>query len=1575
MANYSDITTMFNIRHWFEFENGSDLGLDTITGTSLLSTAGPLSLLGFREDPDYPGFPTVGQSLYIDDTDDFSYRTALIKITNIIAVLATGTDSISFTAMFNHIHNEPAGSPPPVDPPGSPIPDPPGTPPTRSYFDSNNPRLKMNGLIDKPETRDLNPPTEPAPVLPGQNPCFPPYDHCFPVIDPNNGGCGSTASGLRVKPSANSDVSFLTDQYCEWNVTGNTFELTEDFNSSHPGEFHWDWGDPWHDEISDNIDSFPIIQESTSNAKTRLSFGYNGAPITLDFELIDLNKLHSHYAGTTIYCDEQIFEICSVSEATTLGFQNASMSIVNTGIDSDNISTASIAVGWRAWLEIDGEDRIIKEQYIYNGVADPEVIVSSSIKGVFKWELDDGYINSSDLYNTQGIDRWTGTDWEIKRFDMRNRKMVVHIDRGSNTSTNADPQVEWCPMGCVRDGPLEIPTPDMALFNIKTSNDDVNIIVESNTLGSYLAILNNDIYLADLIILNLENVFTLTASIDIEKEYPDSEYTYKWIYDSYIDNDPGDHLIEETKTFTIANAEYLLVTIKSSKESFEHIVVDVYDSNDSIVHSCREYHDMDDTVKVIGNTAKITVYGGVSNTNISIVDQDGNRGSIVKKPMLSVYLDGAIVLKTQLQSSITGLSDFILTDQRSIEPAGSPLPMDPFRGTIAEFIISDHLKPNEAFRLHNILNGLFSTETMEDLDSLYGSMFWYKFVNGKNVGTDAIDSFLAYDEIHNVNSALVYPLKYYANSEDYDFSISCPKAFYMINTTDTYRDYDYLPDYYLKIDKEGYTKTQEMIDVSDLMQTHYSTVLIHINPHDIYLPLYDGWEHEGEEVYGYIFHMGDNEPNSDAEYFGITVGRLNNTVSLTNLELLASTDPIPVISNVVPIGKPFVLYVGIDAISLTVAIDGNIVYSQPRPTEPDWEYILNSPISLGLERDMGWETSLAGTPPLYVSDYIQHKGPLDEKKLKKISSIYHAGDTSYSQMVGQIPTIENVHHMIKTNHRMNLSEAENRGMDLVTGKRIPVTFTGSRYAKIPGHPHIEGVVLDGQPNKRSCTISHIYSDGYFNTGVDKNSYVRDDDTLHQIISVGTFIYHDDLKKFNLLRWTGAKNPAGNWIEIVVSSRGIIAYQMSIDGYELTVQLHNSESNFGLNSFFLHFSLFTRQDEYLYMKTDIHFGDQVKTVTFNESILNFGFTMEEYLEDIVAGSTLEIGGGKNINTYMDSDYNLSGIISDIIFFSDSWTSIDNPVSLYRTIKDNPPGAIGLEKGHGGLGKGSGGSGLMSVNSHNGIEPGVDPMPLTGTAAALLISETNDYNSPVLTMRPIIDVKVSDGFAGAPYTDTYLVPIPSCSGVDLSIFKLAVTDPFKEEGSRLSISDHSSDSNYYWHRYSKENREYGRRGEWSNMRIYNEHILEEGPFCEREGLVYDFIKYNGKIAFSFLARYLETNKDVAYGDKELNHHNEYRGKRLYHYNHVGYFDQSLMGEIKWSYKYADDGSNGIFGLLRCNKNNGFIHLAANNQPHSFIMSTFQTRLDAAQNYDELCQHQRFRCNEGHDDGYGGDYGGEY
>ena len=205
------------------------------------------------------------------------------------------------------------------------------------------------------------------------------------------------------------------------------------------------------------------------------------------------------------------------------------------------------------------------------------------------------------------------------------------------------------------------------------------------------------------------------------------------------------------------------------------------------------------------------------------------------------------------------------------------------------------------------------------------------------------------------------------------------------------------------------------------------------------------------------------------------------------------------------------------------------------------------------------------------------------------------------------------------------------------------------------------------------------------------------------------------------------------------------------------------------------------------------------------------------------------------------------------------------------------------------------------------------------------------------------------------------------------EIRLKDCSEASESRLSISDSGSNSNYYWHAYSNANREYPGREQWLTMLNFNYKTLESYPFCNREGLVYDFTKYNGKIVFSFLARYAETDKDTAYGDKELNHHNEQRGKRLYHYNHMGYFDQSIISELKWSYKYFDDGSNGELGLLRANRNNGYIRLAANNQPHTFNMSNFQDRLNQALDYQELCQHQPYRCNEG--DSYGGEYGGEY
>jgi len=1524
MANYSDLITMFNIRHWFEFENGSNLGLDTITGESHLSTSGPLSLLGFKEDVDYPGFPAVGQSLYANDTDDISHRNTLVEVEHIQSILATGTESIAFTAMFNFIHNEPPGSPPPVEPPGSPLP-------FRSYFDPSNPRLKMNGLIDKPGTKDLNPPDEPLPVLAGQSPCMPPYGVCFPDQDPDY-GCADSALSLKISATIGTNTSFLAIQDTAWELRGGSFEFTENYPDDHPGEFYWTWNSSWNSNYTE-ISSLPIEEYGYANGETVFNFGYDATPIRLEFEIVDNGLSNSHYAGSTFLPYEQVFNVMSKSNATSMGFQEASFVIVDKDQNPDTIVEADIKLGWYAWTDNGGIT--VYEVIITDGVQQTPREVTSNIEIAFSWN-EDKYLEYSEGYNIQSLSYW-GTDQYL--LDTRNIKIVAYINRGVNTDSSPSHWIRYCPMACATVGPLETPTPDMSLFNIKSSSDDIDIIVESNTSDSYLAILNNDIYLKSLIPLDMSEIFTLTASIEAEYEYPDTEFT----------------LTENQIVSTIPNAEYLMVTMTSHKNT-NSAVIDISDINDNIIHSCRNHHEMIDTVKVTGDTVKVIGKYNDGQLHISVVDQDGNKGTVVTKIMLSVYLNGALISKTEIQSPVSDIVDFTLTDQRNIEPAGSPIPIDPFRGTMAEFIITDSLQPSDAFRLHSILNGLFSTETMENLNSLYGNMFWHKFVNGKDTGRKSHDSFMNYDEMHDVGIANANVLDYDINSKDYYFSLSCPKAFFQPKGDAVY------------IEKQGFVRSQEVIDISDLNHTHYSTHLVHLNP-----------RHEDitQDQNGAIIHLGDEY----GTYIEVRLGTFTENDIATDAKVIVSDekyDPLPVDEtyiDAIPTNKPFVLYLGIDAVSLVVAIDGKIIHNaKPVSVNADnWSPVLTEYTALGR-----WEPGNEGPdiapPPMYISDYIQHKGPLNEKKLKKISSIYHAGDPSYSRMNGQIPTIENMHHLIKTNHRLNLSDEASRGVDLVTGSRIPVTFTGSRYEKIPGYPHIEGIVLDGQPEKRACTISQIYKGGYFNTGVNKNSWIHDTDTEGQIISIGTFIHHDDLKKFNLLRWTGAINPEDNWIEIVVSARGVLAYQMSLNGIETTTGIISTHANFGLNSFFLQFSIYFSGGD-LRMKAGFHFGDKVITIAEYLNITSTGITEEHFLEDIAAGSTLEIGGGKNINTYMDSNFNMSGIISDIIFFSNAWTDINDPVSMFRTLKDNPPGAIGLEKGHGGLGKGSTGSGVITVTSHDGVESGVDAMPISGTAASLLISETNDYNSPVLTMRPIIDVKVSDGFAGAPYTDTYLVPIPSCSGVDLSIFKLAVTDPFKEDGSRLSISDHSSESNYYWHAYSNSNREYKRTDQWSDMNEYYSKALEEGPFCQREGLVYDFVKYNGKIAFSFLGRYIETDKDTAYGDKDINHHSEYRGKRLYHYNHVGYLDQSLIGELKWNYKYADDGSNGMFGLLRANRNNGFIHLAGNNQPHIFNMNNFQDRLNAATDYSELCQHQQFRCNEGYGGEYGGDYGGEY
>ena len=1073
-------------------------------------------------------------------------------------------------------------------------------------------------------------------------------------------------------------------------------------------------------------------------------------------------------------------------------------------------------------------------------------------------------------------------------------------------------------------------------------NDDVSIRITTDNGAASLSI-------SEYIPIDVDSINSITFSLKTENKYNNER--------DFNDNTGANDKREYEEIMTIPGAASLVATISSEYQRNLDSIIDIYDSSDNIIYSCTKYTKLIDTVSIPGDTARVVVRARNQTfvqaaTHVSITDQDGNKGTPTEVNTLQVFLDGTVISEVEVQFKPSDITSMSITN--NIPLSDSPIDMYHFPGKISELIFTDALPKNEIFRLHSILKGLFDTDTLKSVAEDNNAFIWHKFTNGIKEMDNNSPSFYGFDEIHKVrteNSFNIYP---YVRSKEYDYSLSCPYAFFNPRAFKRVND-----NYSLGIGTRGWTVPVGNSAIVDIERVQYSTFMVHLQPEDS----------DTSVVNGTIFYVGNSN-----YYVKIIVMDLGPDKSHATLRFMMSNVSHEVdlsFDKALPVNSPFVVYLGVDANLIHLMIDGK-TYVKDTPTNLGindyWYNIFRYDRALMIQsREFGSTGEYLPAPSMGVSDYIFYELPLEESEIRKIASIYHAGDPSYTIAETDSPTFKTAHYQGPTNHRLNLSNETDRGLDMVTGKRIPITFSGNRYESIPGFPGREGIVMDGDPNQRRCIISQIMNDGDFSTRVRDIGYMNNSNAINQPFNVGVYVYHDDVSRINMLRWSGAVDPDKNWLEVEITADGFMETTLSINGH-IDKAIKNTGVNFGLNSFFV--SIGAEVASYFEIDIQILFADvsgQSYTTRNQINLSTAGVTTEYILDEVVKNSTLEIGGGPNINKYMNSNYNMSGIISDIFIFAESnivqntrfnkalnYSSDESPISQhqdrsrYNTL----------------YGKGTSTAGMKTKSNPNGPSPGEDRMPLSGTMPALIVSETNKYSSPVITMRPIVDVKVTDGFADTSFSGTYLVPIPSCSSVDLTILKLQVDTEANDGGNKVSISDGTLNREAYW-----DNSEAGYPQMWPEMRYYNSGISRENPFCPREGIIYDFIKYNGKIVFSFLARYIETNKNTSYGDAN-NHHNEDRGKRLYHYNHVGYIEPTIFGNIKNSFKYFDDGSNGELGILRANRNNGFIHLAANNQPHSFMMNNFADRLARASDYDPLCQLQPFECSEA-ESNYGGEY----
>jgi len=1059
-------------------------------------------------------------------------------------------------------------------------------------------------------------------------------------------------------------------------------------------------------------------------------------------------------------------------------------------------------------------------------------------------------------------------------------------------------------------------------------------------IGDAIVPISNDI------LIDKDDINSLTFSLERIK-----------VYNNEHDFNDGTNSNNEDKyehTLSIPGATYLNVRIESVVQYDLKVIIDIYDKDNNLIHSCEGYSMMDDVIRVPGDLARIIVRGVDGDeisrtTHVTVTDQDGNEGPFLEKNIFKAYLDGVLITKEESDIGPLDITDIVITNGIDIPNSFANLLLSPFPGKISELIITDALSDANTFRLHSIMKGLFHEDTLDTLAVDNNAYIWHKFTNKIKITRNNAINFYSFEEIHKVNADMSYNVYDYIRSKEYKYSLSCPYAYHNPRSFGRTEDY-----YNISIDTYAWVRPPGNKDIVDIQNVQYSTFLVHMHP--------EGSNTDSSE--GNIFYIGSG---SYSMMLSVNYISPSSTYATLKFQIREGSPRVNVeYEDVLPLGAPVVIYLALDENIMHLAVNGKTLM-KAAPSDFGlsgyWYNILRHDRRfMGISYRNGYNGTEMDSPAMAISDYIYYERPLSDAEIKRTSSVYHAGDPSYSLMEGQEPTYENMEFLNGTNHRLNLSEPINRGFDSITGRRLPIAISGNRYKKIPGFPHIEGVIIDGPAEDRHCVITRIGEYGWFSTRQGDTGIQNNGNAFEQYFNIGTLIYHDDLKKINVFRWSGKKDPDKNWIEVIAYANGSISAQLSVDGVESDLEKENTESNFGINTFFISITLEVESNR---VKAMIYFNFTDRQEYLRPSVYFSSTEIDEsyFINNIVIGSTLEIGGGPNMNQYMDSNYNLSGIMSDIFFFKDNNFEVED--ARHKSNKQLPPSQYSDRNMYtSAYGKGASSSGMRT--KQNLLNPGSeDILPISGDLPALIISETNKFQSPLLSMRPIVDVRVDDSFGDASYPETYLVPIPSCSSADLTLLKLFVDPEYLHGDDRAVIADGGLYIQNYWDK-EEENDVY--QDLWRPISYHNSYKDMSYHFSSREGIVYDFVKYNGKIAFSFLARYIETDKDTSYGDIN-NHHNEYRGKRLYHYNHVGYIDPAIFGDIKNGYKYLDDGSNGELGLLRANRNNGFIHLAANNPPNSFNMSNFITRLAAASPYNELCQHPPYEC-PGSDD-----YGGEY